>query len=90
MIEDTVAGLAGVDRLLVATDFDGVLAPIVDDPAAVAAIPEAMAALRTLAALPGTSVAVVSGRGYELLATLVAPADRFTLVGSHGVELGAP
>ena len=90
MIEDAVAGLAGTDRLLVATDFDGVLAPIVDDPAAVAAIPEAMAALRTLAALPETSVAVVSGRGYELLATLVAPADRFTLVGSHGIELGAP
>ncbi len=82
--------LAGAERLLVATDFDGVLAPIVDDPAAVVALPDAMAALRALAELPQTSVAIVSGRGYELLAALVAPADRFTLVGSHGVELGAP
>ncbi|MGH1489896.1 MAG: trehalose-phosphatase [Acidimicrobiales bacterium] len=87
MIAPFLQAAAVTDRLLLATDFDGVLAPIVDDPAAVAALPESMHALRRLAALPNTTVAVVSGRGYEFLERLVAPADAFTLVGSHGAEL---
>ena len=31
-VDDDVVRLAGTPRLLVATDFDGVLAPIVSDP----------------------------------------------------------
>ncbi|MGI9598743.1 MAG: trehalose-phosphatase, partial [Acidimicrobiales bacterium] len=85
---EVIAGLAEADRLLVATDFDGVLAPIVADPAAVAALPSSMTALRRLATAADTIVAVVSGRNRDLLATLVAPADGFALVGSHGVEVG--
>ncbi len=87
-MESFLRGPATTERLLLATDFDGVLAPIIDDPAAVAPRPESMEALRRLAALPDTDVAVVSGRGYEFLERLVAPADAFTLVGSHGAEMG--
>lgn len=87
MIEQLVSKLVNADRLLVASDFDGVLAPIVDDPAATTAVAESMAALRRLAAVADTAVAVVSGRDYALLQQLAAPAEAFTLVGSHGAEL---
>lgn len=76
-------------RLLVATDFDGVLAPIVDDPAAVAGRPAALDALRRLSELDNTDVAVVSGRGLGLLTELVEPTEHMTLIGSHGAEFGA-
>ena len=48
--------------LLVATDYDGTIAPIVDDPSAATPNREAVAALRTLANFPETFVAVISGR----------------------------
>ena len=50
-------------QLLVASDYDGALAPIVADPSQAAPIPGAVAALTDLAGLPQTAVAVVSGRG---------------------------
>ena len=46
------ARVAGAERLLVASDFDGTLAPLVDDPARARALPAAEAALVRLAALP--------------------------------------
>jgi trehalose 6-phosphate phosphatase len=59
------AGLAALiaqpRRSLIAVDFDGTLAPIVEDPAAARATPAATAALVRLAGLAGT-VAIVTGR----------------------------
>jgi len=59
------AGLAALvrapSRALIALDFDGTLSPIVDDPAAARAHPDALRALRRLAPLAGT-VAVITGR----------------------------
>jgi trehalose-phosphatase len=82
-------GLARLPRLLVASDYDGVLAPIVTDPARAFALPEAMAAVRELAALPGTTVALVSGRARQDLAALAGAPPAVRLVGSHGSELAA-
>ena len=48
-------------RALIALDFDGTLSPIVDDPAAARAHPDAVHALRRLVPLAGT-VAVITGR----------------------------
>ena len=48
--------------LLVASDFDGTLAPIVSNPADARPLPGAADALRALAELPSTTVALVSGR----------------------------
>ena len=89
---EVVAALAEVSetqRLLVATDFDGCLAPIVDDPAMARPIPESMEALRSLAVTPGTIVAVVSGRALADLEHLLGPVERMHLVGSHGAETSA-
>ena len=64
----TAEGQAGLDailadpaRALIATDFDGTLAPIVADPADAAAAPGAAAALTRLARSAGT-VAIITGR----------------------------
>jgi trehalose 6-phosphate phosphatase len=74
-------------RLLVASDYDGVLAPIVPDPALAYPQPAAVAALRELARLPGTTVALVSGRPRRELARLSGLAGAVRLVGGHGSEL---
>lgn len=79
---------AGLPSVLVATDFDGVLAPLVDDPAASRPVPGSVELLRELAALPGTHVAVVSGRHLDDLRAVsgLGTDDGITLVGSHGAE----
>ncbi len=82
---------ARVDRLLVALDFDGTLAPFETDPERSRALPASVAALGRLVGLPGTTVALVSGRALEALAQLAEesglPAERLALVGSHGLEV---
>ncbi|WP_374006955.1 trehalose-phosphatase [Leifsonia sp. LS-T14] len=79
--------LATADRLLLALDFDGTLAPFVDVPRGARALPESKAALDRLERLPNTWVAYVSGRPLSSLET-VTEADRDALlVGSHGVEI---
>ena len=79
--------LARVPRLLVALDFDGTLAPEVDDPAAARALPEAREAVLRLAAMPRTRVALVSGRGMASLEEVADLPDEVLLVGSHGAEI---
>jgi trehalose-phosphatase len=78
--------LARVPIVLVACDYDGTLAPIVEDPNQARPLPEAVAALRTLAALPQTTVAVISGRSLRDLAALSRLPAEVHLVGSHGSE----
>lgn len=85
--------LAGLERiastptLLVALDFDGTLAPTVDDPDAARALPPARSAVVALAALPATHVAVVSGRAIASLERVAGLPSDILLVGSHGAEL---
>lgn len=81
-----ITQLARMPQLLVACDYDGTLAPIVEDPSAAAPLPEAVAALRSLATLPQTTVAVVSGRALRDLAALSRLPSEVHLVGSHGSE----
>ena len=57
--------------LLVALDFDGVVAPLGDDPAAVTPLPETVAAIQRLVA-HGIPVAVVSGRDLALMTRQLA------------------
>lgn len=75
-------------RVLVGVDFDGTLAPLVDDPAAARLAPGARPVLERLSELPGTGVAVVSGRDLDTLHELTGlPRDgRIVLIGSHGAQ----
>ncbi|WP_432546951.1 trehalose-phosphatase [Kineococcus sp. SYSU DK004] len=73
-------------RVLVALDFDGVLAPIVDDPDAARATPEAAEALRRLVDPGRTDVALVSGRDIDDLAARAQPPAGVVLVGGHGTQ----
>lgn len=80
---------AQIPRILVATDFDGVLAPIVSDRDAVQPDAAALTALRELADMPGVSVALVSGRALADLDGHARMPSSVVLVGSHGAEVGA-
>lgn len=85
-LSEALAAAARSPQLLVACDYDGTLAPIVDDPAAAHPIRAAMTALRGLALVPDTSVSVISGRALRDLALLTRLPDEVHLVGSHGSE----
>ena len=85
-----VARVAGAERLLVASDFDGTLAPIVDLPGAVRADPEACRTLRAIGGLPNTHAVIVSGRARDVLWRLLGGREGgILLVGSHGAEMGS-
>lgn len=82
---DVLAALVAVpDRSAVLTDYDGSLAPIVDDPAGARPLPEARDALAAAAGRYGL-VAVVSGRPVQYLRDAVS-LDGITYVGQYGLE----
>ena len=78
--------LAALPSLLVAVDFDGTISPLVDEPLAARPLPDSIETLRELAALPGTTVAIVSGRDLATLTMLSGAGVPLLLIGSHGVE----
>ncbi len=73
-------------RALLAFDFDGTLAPIVDDRAAACAPSATRRMLRALSLL--YPCAVVSGRARADLARRVDRIPLFAVVGTHGAEPG--
>ena len=78
--------IARTGHLLVSSDYDGTLAPIVDNPNQARPLPEAVSVLRHLASIRSTSVAVVSGRALRDLAAMSRLPAEIILVGSHGAE----
>lgn len=70
---------------LIAFDFDGTLAPIVDDPTAAAPFDGVTSTLERLAGRFG-EVAVVSGRPLEFLERWFPAPSAVTLVGLYGLE----
>ena len=79
--------LAATPHLLVCCDYDGTLAPIVDDPSQAHPLKSAVDALRGLSLLPSTTVAVVSGRALSDVKALARLPSAVQLVGSHGAEI---
>jgi len=85
------AGLAAIrgdpGRALIATDFDGTLAPIVADPREARAHPGAVAGLRVLAGVVGT-LAVITGRPAEEAVELggVESVPGLIVLGHYGLE----
>jgi trehalose 6-phosphate phosphatase len=85
-LRDRLTSLSRTSVLLVACDYDGTLSPIVSDPTQAFPHRETLVALRNLAALDRTHVAVISGRSLRDLAQLSGLPDTIRLVGSHGSE----
>jgi trehalose 6-phosphate phosphatase len=90
--ERAVDRIAAAPRLLIALDFDGTLAPLVDEPMTARALPAAKSATERLSLLPDTVVAFVSGRSLADLRTIAEHGDdsRIWLTGSHGAERWRP
>ncbi|WP_238421880.1 trehalose-phosphatase [Gordonia sp. 'Campus'] len=72
--------------LLLASDYDGCVSPIVSRPEDAVPDPASIDALTAAARLPDTAVAVVSGRERAVLAELSGLSAPVVLVGSHGSE----
>lgn len=78
------------ERVLLALDFDGTLAPIIDDPELAHADPTAVAALSRLGSLLG-AVVVITGRPVRTAVRLgdfreAEGLRRMTVLGQYGVE----
>lgn len=91
-IDERIRAVATADRLLVALDFDGTLSPLVAEPMAARATPDAKRALERLASCRGVTVALVSGRSLVDLRVIAEHDDNspFWLAGSHGAEWWRP
>jgi len=85
-LDERLNALAQVPVLLVASDYDGTVAPIVDDPSRARPHRESVVAMRMLSAMPQTHVAIISGRALRDLAELAGAPQDVHLVGSHGSE----
>lgn len=72
--------------LLIATDYDGTIAPIVDVPSQAFPLNDSVDSLRALALLPSTSAGVISGRSLRDLAAMSRLPREVHLFGSHGGE----
>jgi trehalose 6-phosphate phosphatase len=78
---DDIARSSG---LVVASDYDGTLSPITDDPAAARPDRAGLDALVALSRLPTVRCLIVSGRSPDVLADLTGEPVGVTLIGNHG------
>lgn len=89
-LKDALSQAAQANLLLVALDFDGVMAPLVDNPYESRALPESLNAVDLLDRLPRTWTAFVTGRNLDNLRSVVTPPDNTLLFGAHGAEVSVP
>jgi len=81
--------LRGAEPLLLLTDFDGTLAPIVRDASRAGIADTTRQLLRALSRCRGVCAGVVSGRALSWLRKRVGVAD-LVYVGNHGLEIRGP
>lgn len=77
--------LRSARRVLIATDFDGTLCPIVDSPSEVRVSTATLEILRHVAASPRLALAVISGRALDDVRRRI-PLD-IVFAGNHGLEI---
>lgn len=85
-LPEAIEWIARTPRLLVACDFDGVIAPIVDDPAEARPLARTLAALKRLTEIERTDSAVISGRDVDALRTLMGDFGPLVVIGNHGAQ----
>ncbi|MYD35813.1 MAG: trehalose-phosphatase [Dehalococcoidia bacterium] len=86
---DIEARIRAADHVLIASDFDGTLSPIVPRPEVAYILPECADALRQLTEKPGYAVAIVSGRALNDVRER-AGLPNAIYSGNHGIEIAAP
>ena len=84
---EAVHAIASTEHLLVAMDFDGTMAPLVDHAGDARALPRSAAAFAALTELPHTTTALISGRALDSLRAVAFPPEKTLLIGSHGAEI---
>lgn len=89
-LQDAIARLAAAPILLVASDFDGTISPIVPLPDDARPDQASLRALRSLARIESTHAAIVSGRARPDLLTRIGSTPNLFLIGGHGGELPPP
>lgn len=89
-LQSALGAFAVRDTILIALDFDGTLAPLVDDPEASRMITPARLALEELTEMAGVTIALVTGRAIDSIMRVSEPLEAWYLVGSHGIEVVSP
>ncbi len=83
--DNLVRNFQGATRRLLLLDYDGVLAPFVDQPRDASPSDQTIAALSRIAKLPNTDVAIISGRSRHDLVQWLGDLP-LTLIAEHGSE----
>lgn len=89
-LSEALERFASHPEVLLGLDFDGTLAPLVDDPTASRMIDTARGALEALTESPGVTIALITGRAIDSIQVVGEPLPHWWLVGSHGVEVVSP
>ena len=87
--QSLAADIRAAPHLLLLTDYDGTLTPIVSRPADAVMPPQVRDKLHTLAQKPATSVGIISGRSMADLKSMVA-VEGLYYAGNHGLEIEGP
>ena len=85
-IAAAIDALVAAPTLLIALDFDGTLAPEVDEPLDARALPEAQEQLLRMLELADTRLALISGRALDSLEHVAHLPSQVLFGGSHGLE----
>jgi len=85
-LKDALRAFAANERVLLLTDFDGVLSDLIDDPRQSRMRDGSRTALTTLSNLPFTDVGIVTGRPLTDILAVGAPPKNALVVASHGLE----
>lgn len=86
-LQASLRRLAASPSLIVATDFDGTLAPIVGRPKDARILPRAQKALEILQEASDVQVVLLTGRALESLNDTGVQTHNWIISGSHGSEL---
>jgi trehalose-phosphatase len=89
LVAEVTQGMGDRGSLLLMTDYDGTLTPIVATPAAARLAPGVRATLARLATIPRVDVAVISGRGLSDVREHV-DIPELTYAGCHGLMIEGP
>jgi trehalose 6-phosphate phosphatase len=83
-LDHALERVAAAKVLLVASDYDGVLSPIVADPARAIPHPAGIAAFVSVSTHPTVRSVLISGRSPKTLSSFVGSHTGIRLVGNHG------